>query len=60
MGYLYTSDWFLPGGREGYLIGTISVSVISPWPDVRAVADWLPFFCGPPPQKNLSFWEIEA
>lgn len=23
-GYLYTSDWFVPGGREGYLVGTFS------------------------------------
>ena len=46
MGCLYTSDWFIPQGREGYLIGTISVSVISPWPDVRAVDDWLLFVCG--------------
>lgn len=38
-----TFDWFLPGAGEGYLIGTVSVSVISPWPDVRAVADWPPF-----------------
>jgi hypothetical protein len=59
MGYLYTSDWFLPGGREGYLIGTISVSVISPWPDVRAVADWLLFFFVFSKKPGMS-WEIEA
>jgi hypothetical protein len=34
MGYLYTSDWFIPQGREGYLIETF-LYVVSPWSDVE-------------------------